>query len=350
MDLHTTYLGLTLRSPLVPSAATPLTSSLDHLRRLEDAGAGAIVLPSLFEEQLVQDSFELHHHLSHGRDSYPEALTYFPEPEAFRLGPEHYLDHIRTAKAALSIPIIASLNGYSPGGWVEYARSIQEAGADAIELNLYFVPSDPDISGLDIEQSFLTTLRAVKAEVSIPVAVKISPYFSSLANMAQRFDEAGADALVLFNRFMQPDIDPIELEVRPVPYLSSANDLRLPLRWIALLYGRLETDLAATGGVQHGADVVKLLMAGAKITQVCSVLLRHGLEHLRVLERELVAWLEAQEYNSVEELRGVMSQVHCPDPSAYERAQYLKTLQSFRVDAGHGLILDPPIHSGFLPS
>ncbi len=348
MDLRTTYLGLSLRSPLVPSAAAPLTSTLDHLRRLEDAGAGAIVLQSLFEEQLVHDSFELHHHLSHGRDSYPEALTYFPEPDSFRLGPEHYLDHIRSAKAALSIPIIASLNGYSPGGWVEYARNIQDAGADAIELNLYFVPSDPDISGLDIEQSFLTTVRAVKAEVTIPVAVKISPYFSSLANMARRFDEAGADGLVLFNRFMQPDIDPIELDVRPVPYLSSANDLRLPMRWIALLYGRIDADLAATGGVQHGVDAVKLLMAGARITQVCSALLRHGLDHLRTLEQELVAWMETQEYSSVEELRGTMSQIHCPDPSAYERAQYLKTLQSYRVDAGHGLMLDPPLHSGLV--
>jgi len=331
MDLTTRYLGLTLKSPLVPSAAAPLSDDLDNLRRLEDAGAAAIVLHSLFEEQLVREKFELHHHLEYGTESFAESLTYFPEPDTFHTGPELYLEHIRTAKATLSIPIIASLNGFSPGGWTEYAQLIQSAGADAIELNLYFVPTDPNISGSEIESMFIKTLEDVKAEVSIPVTVKISPYFSNLANMAKRLDEAGADGLALFNRFMQPDINPEHLEVEAVANLSSGGDLRLPLRWLAILYGRVQADLAATGGIQHGRDAIKLLMAGAKVTHVCSALLRHGIPYLTQLETEMKHWMEEYEYESIAQMQGSMSQQNSPNASAFERAQYVRAIESFYV-------------------
>lgn len=329
VDLTTTYLGLNLRSPLVPSAAAPLTEDLDNIKRLEDAGAAAIVLHSLFEEQLLREKFELHHHLTYGTESFAESLTYFPEPEAFHVGPELYLEHIRAAKASVQIPIIASLNGFSRGGWVEYARLMEEAGADAIELNIYYVPTNPDMPGSAVEQNYIDILREVKAEVSIPVAIKLSPYFSNMANMAKRLDEAGADALVLFNRFYQPDIDIDNLEVYPHLLLSSPQDLRLPMRWIAILYGRIRPDLASTSGVQKGHDALKLLMAGAKITQVCSVLLRHGIPHLQVLEQEMRHWMEENEYESIRQMQGSMSQINCPDESAFERAQYMKAIQTY---------------------
>lgn len=328
-DLTTTYLGLTLKSPLVPSAAAPLTEDIDNIRRLEDAGAGAIVLHSLFEEQLVREKFELHHHLEYGTESFAESLTYFPEAETYHVGPELYLEHIRAAKASTDIPIIASLNGFSAGGWVEYARLMQEAGADAIELNLYFVPTDPNVSGAEVEQVFIDTLREVEAEASIPIAVKLSPYFSNMANMAKRLDEAGAAGLVLFNRFMQPDIDPDELEVSVHANLSQHGDLLLPMRWIALLYGRIGADLASTGGVQHGRDVIKLLMAGARVTQVCSALLRHGIPYLGTLEQEIRQWMEEHEYDTISLMQGSMSQQNCADESAYERAQYVKAISSY---------------------
>ncbi|NJN62477.1 MAG: dihydroorotate dehydrogenase-like protein [Coleofasciculaceae cyanobacterium RL_1_1] len=331
MDLTTTYLGLNLKSPLVPSAAAPLSDDLDNLRHLEDAGAAAIVLHSLFEEQLVREKFELHHHLEYGTESFAESLTYFPEPDTFHTGPELYLEHIREAKAALSIPIIASLNGFSPGGWTEYAKLMEEAGADAIELNLYFVPTDPDVSGAAIETMFIETLRDVKYSVEIPVAVKLSPYFSNLANMAKRLDKAGADGLVLFNRFMQPDINPEELEVEAVANLSGGGDLRLPLRWIAILHDRVGADLAATGGIQHGRDVIKAVMAGAKVAQVCSALLRHGFPYLTKLEDEIRHWMEEYEYESIAQMHGSMSQANSPDASAFERAQYVRAIESFYV-------------------
>ncbi|WP_448561800.1 dihydroorotate dehydrogenase-like protein [Trichothermofontia sp.] len=338
VDLSTTYLGLNLRSPLVPSAAAPLTEDLDNIKRLEDAGAAAIVLHSLFEEQLLWEKFELHHHLTYGTESFAESLTYFPEPEEFHVGPELYLEHIRAAKASVQIPIIASLNGFSRGGWVEYARLMQAAGADAIELNVYYVPTSPDMPGSAVEQNYIDILREVKAEVSIPVAIKLSPYFSNMANMAKRLDEAGADALVLFNRFYQPDIDIDNLEVYPHLLLSSPQDLRLPMRWIAILYGRIRPDLAATSGVQKGHDTIKLLMAGAKITQVCSVLLRHGIPYLQVLEQEIRHWMEENEYASVRQMQGSMSQINCPDESAFERAQYMKAIQTYHPHWEHSLI------------
>ncbi|HEY9810735.1 MAG TPA: dihydroorotate dehydrogenase-like protein [Halomicronema sp.] len=330
MDLTTEYLGLKLRSPLVPSAAAPLTENIDNVRRMEDAGAGAVILHSLFEEQLIREKFELHHHLTHGTESYAEAITYFPEPELFHVSGEEYLEHIRTAKAAVNIPIIASLNGFTTGGWVEYANLMQQAGADAIELNIYYVPTDPNLSGAEVEQNYIDILREVKAEVNVPVAIKISPFFSNMANMAKRLDEAGANGLVLFNRFMQPDIDLENLEVSPHILLSTPQAMRLPMRWIAILYGKIGADLASTGGVQKGHDAIKMLMVGAKITQICSVLMRHGIEHLSVLEQEIKHWMEENEYESVNQMQGSMSQINCPDASAYERAQYMKGIQSYQ--------------------
>ncbi|MFZ1028773.1 MAG: dihydroorotate dehydrogenase-like protein [Limnoraphis robusta] len=332
MDITTTYLGLDLRSPLVPSAAAPLSEDLDNIKRLEDAGAGAVVLHSLFEEQLLREKFELHHHLEYGTESFAEALTYFPEPDEFHVGPELYLDHIQQAKQAVQIPIIASLNGFSSGGWVEYAKLIQDAGADAIELNIYYVPTDFNMSGAQVEQNYIDTLREVKAEVSIPVTVKLSPFFSNLANMAKQLDEAGADGLALFNRFLQPDINPEELEVEPGSILSHAQDLRLPMRWIAILYGRINADLAATSGVQRGRDALKLLMSGAKVTHVCSALLRHGIPYIQVMEQEMKHWMEDHEYESVKQMQGSMSQLHCEDKSAYERAQYMKAITSYQPE------------------
>jgi dihydroorotate dehydrogenase (fumarate) len=329
MDLSTTYLDLRLRTPLVPSAS-PLSEDLGNIRRMEDAGASAVVLHSLFEEQLRQDRVELHHHLTHGTHSFAESLTYFPEPEEFHVGPDGYLNHIRKAKEAVKIPIIASLNGSSPGGWTEYARMIQQAGADAVELNIYNIPTNMDQSASEIEQTYLDVLGAVTSAVSIPVAVKLSPFFTNLANVARRLDDAGADGLVLFNRFYQPDIDLQTLDVRPNLLLSTPQALRLPMRWIAILYGRIAANLAATGGIHHAEDVIKMLLVGARITMLCSVLLQKGIEHLRVLERGIREWLQEREYESVEQMRGSMSQLHSADPSAFERAQYVRALQTYR--------------------
>ncbi len=329
MNLTTTYLGLTLRSPLVPSAS-PLSEDLDNIKRMEDAGAGAVVLYSLFEEQLARERHELFHHLTYGTNSFPEALTFFPEAGEFHLGPEGYLDHIRAAKEAVDIPIIASLNGSSTGGWTDYAHRMEQAGADALELNIYYIPTDMALTGAQVEQTYLDILHAVKSTVRIPVAVKLSPYFSNMAFMARRLDETGADGLVLFNRFYQPDIDLDELEVRPRVLLSTPQALRLPLTWIGILYGRVHADLAGTSGVHSADDVIKLLMVGARVTMMCSALLRNGIGYLRVVEHELRAWLEQHEYESVAQLQGSMSQEHSPDPSAFERVQYIRALQSIR--------------------
>ncbi len=332
MDLTTTYLGMKLRTPLVPSAS-PLSEEIDSIKRMEDAGASAVVLSSLFEEQILLDRYELHHHLTHGTDSFAEALTYIPEPpelEDIRLGAEDYLERIRKAKEAVSVPIIASLNGVSIGGWTDYANLIQEAGADALELNIYYIPTDPTLTGAEVEQTYLNILTMVKSLVTIPVAVKLSPFFSNMANMARRLDEAGADALVLFNRFYQPDIDLDNLVVRPNVILSTPQALRLPLRWIAILYGRVRADLAATSGIHTAQDVIKMLMAGANITMLCSVLLRHGVNHIRLIEQGLRQWMEEREYESVGQMRGSMSQLHCENPGEFERAQYIRALHSFK--------------------
>jgi dihydroorotate dehydrogenase (fumarate) len=331
MDLTTEYLGLKLRTPLVVSACGPLSEDIDSIRRAEDAGAAAIVLYSLFEEQLRLETRELNHHLTHGTESFPEALTYFPEPTQFHLGPEGYLNHIRKATQAVGIPVIASLNGTSLGGWVEFAQKIEHAGADALELNVYYIPTDTGLPGAEVEKTYVEILKAVKAVVSIPVAVKLSARFSNIANMVKRLDDAGADGFVLFNRFYQPDIDLEALEVKPRVLLSTPHAMRLPLRWIAILFGRIEADLAATSGIHTGQDVLKMLMVGAKATMLCSVLLKHGVERIGLIEQELKQWLEEHEYESVRQLRGSMSQAHCPDPSAFERAQYMRALTGYRV-------------------
>jgi dihydroorotate dehydrogenase (fumarate) len=329
MDLTTNYMGLQLRSPLVP-AASPLSENIDNIKRMEDAGAGAVVMHSLFEEQLRLEQHELHHHLTYGTESFAEALTYFPEPSSFRVGPETYLDHVRKAKEAVKIPIVASLNGIDVGSWISYAHEIEQAGADALELNVYYVPTDVNMTGEQIEQTYIDILQAVKAKTTMPVAVKLSPYFTNTAHMAKRLDEAGADALVLFNRFYQPDINLETLEVEPNVLLSTPQSMRLPLRWIAILYGRIEANLAATSGIHHGQDVVKMLMAGADITMLCSVLLRHGIDHIGKIEEELLKWMEEQEYESITQLKGSMSQQHCPNPSEFERAQYMRSLQTYQ--------------------
>jgi len=329
IDLSTTYLGLKLRTPLVASAS-PLSQEIDGIRRLEDAGASAVVLYSLFEEQLRREQAELEHRLTAGTHSFAEATTFLPQPDDFRLGPEGYLKHIDRAKKAVTIPIIASLNGSSVGGWTQYAKQIEGAGADALECNIYFLATDPEISSSEVEQRYIDIVAAVKSVVSIPVAVKISPFFSNMANMAKRLDTAAADALVLFNRFYQPDINIEDLEIEPNVLLSTPQALRLPLTWIGILYGRIRANLAATSGVHGHEDVIKLLMVGADVTMLCSTLLRNGIVHIRHIERELVDWMQEHGYSSVQQMKGSMSQVRCADPAAFERAQYMKAVKSIQ--------------------
>src|SRR6202521_1802632 len=329
IDLRTTYLGLRLRTPLVASAS-PLSQELDGIRHLEDAGASAVVLYSLFEEQLRQESFELEHHLAEGTNSFAEAASFFPQPDEFRLGPEGYLNHIHRAKRAVSVPIIASLNGATLGGWAEDAKQIEQPGADAIECNIYFIPTTLDIAGSDIEKTYIDILREVTISVHIPVAIKVSPFFSNMANMAKRFDEAGANGLVLFNRFYQPDINLDELEIQPNVLLSTPQALRLPLTWIGILYGRIRASLAATSGVHGPEDVIKLLMVGADVTMLCSTLLRNGIGHLRHIEHGFREWMEDHEYESVQQMQGSMSQIRCPDPGAFERAQYMRAVKGLQ--------------------
>jgi dihydroorotate dehydrogenase (fumarate) len=288
------------------------------------------VLYSLFEEQLRLERHELEHHLTAGTESFPEALTYFPEPLQFSLGPEEYLKHVARAKETVDIPIIASLNGSTAGGWTDFAHKLQQAGADALELNIYYIPSGVRLSGAEVEKTYVDIVKAVKGVVSIPVAVKLSPFFSNMANMAKQLDDAGADALVLFNRFYQPDIDLEELEVKPSVILSTPHALRLPMRWIAILFGQIDADLAATSGIHHAPDVLKMLMAGADVTMLCSTLLAHGIEHIRVIENEMGVWMEEHWYESVRQLKGSLSQMRCPDPSAFERAQYMRALTTYK--------------------
>ena len=329
IDLSTQYLGLNLRTPLVPSAS-PLSQEVSSLRRLEDAGASAVVLYSLFEEQLRQESLELDHHLNEGTNSFAESLTFFPQPSEFRMGPDGYLDLIRKAKEAVKIPIIASLNGTTVGGWTQYAHQIQHAGADALECNIYYIPTDPHLSSAQVEQTYIEIVNSVKSAVTIPVAVKLSPFFSNMANMAARLDAAGANGLVLFNRFYQPDIDLDELEIKPNVLLSGPQALRLPLTWIGILYGRVKASLAATSGIHESQDVIKLLMVGASVTMLCSSLLRNGINHIRTLEQGLKEWMEKHEYESVKQMQGSMSQLRCPDPGAFERAQYMRAVKGIQ--------------------
>jgi dihydroorotate dehydrogenase (fumarate) len=330
MNLKTEYLGLKLRTPLVPSAS-PLSESLDDIKRMEDAGAAAIVLHSLFEEYITFEHHQLHHHFTYGTESYAEALTYWPEMTVLSVGPESYLDEIAAAKEATKIPIIASLNGSTLGGWTDYARRIEEAGADALELNIYWIPTDPELTGTQVESRYRQIVAQVKERISIPIAVKLSPFFSNVANLAKVLANAGAKGLVLFNRFYQPDIDLESLDVTPNILLSTPMAMRLPLRWIAILHGRINVDLAATSGVHRATDVVKLLLAGADVTMLCSVLLRYGIDHLAVIERGLEEWLEKHECESVAQLKGSMSQMKSANPTAFERAQYIRGLTSWRT-------------------
>ena len=326
MDLTTRYLGMQLRTPLVASAS-PLSHEISGIRSLEDAGASAVVLYSLFEEQLHKEALELELHLNAGTESFAESLTYFPHTSEFHTGPDEYLEHIRKAKSAVDIPIIASLNGATLGGWTKYAKQVEQAGADAIECNLYSIPTNTEILGSDIENAYLDIVRQVKLAVHIPVAAKLSPFFSNLANAAKRLDQMGTDGLVLFNRFYQPDIDLEELEIKPNVLLSTPQDLRLPLTWIGILFGRIRASLAATSGVHGPEDVIKLLMVGADVTMMCSALLRYGIAHLRLVEVGMRKWMEEHEYESVQQMQGSMSQQRCADPGAFERSQYMRAVK-----------------------
>lgn len=329
MDLSTTYLGLELKNPIIPSAG-PLSRSLDSMKRLEAAGASAIVMYSLFEEQIAHETAEMYHYLSYGTESFAEALTYFPELQQYNLGPEEYVEFIHRAKSELHIPVIGSLNGISVGGWIKYAKKIQEAGADALELNIYYIPTDPELRGIDVEDRYLEVLYAVKETVTIPVAVKLSPFFSSMAHMSRRLDRAGANGLVLFNRFYQPDIVLDSLEVTPNVILSTPHALRLPMRWIAILSGNVKANLAATGGIHTAEDVLKMLMVGADVTMMCSALLKNGPEHITAVLEGMERWMTEHEYISVQQLKGSMSQRSIADPSAFERANYMKALHSYK--------------------
>jgi len=329
-ELKTTYLGLTLDCPVVVSS-NPLCEEVDNIRRMEEAGAGAVVLHSLFEEQIAAENEVLDYFVNQAGESYAEALSYFPSMEGYNHGPEGYLEHIRKAKAAVDIPIIASLNGVSTGGWIRYARLIEEAGADALELNLYYLPTHPSQTSAQVEEMYLTLVRDVVRSVRIPVAVKITPYFSALANMAHRLAEAGARGLVLFNRFYQPDIDLEALEVAPRLYLSRPEELLERLRWTAILSPHLGADLAITGGVHSAEDVLKAMMVGAKVAYMASAVLRHGIEHVARVRSDLLTWMEEREYQSIEQMQGSMSQRRVAEPGAYERANYMTVLQSFRI-------------------
>jgi dihydroorotate dehydrogenase (fumarate) len=329
-DLTTTYLGLQLRNPLVASAS-PLSKKVSTVRRLEDAGA-AIVMYSLFEEQITHESYELDHYLSRGTDTYAESLSYFPDLEHYNIGPEPYLEHLYRVKQAVSIPVIGSLNGISSGGWIEYAHKIEQAGADALELNIYYLPTDPDVSGAELEEAYVQLVRDVRATVKIPIALKLSPFFTALPHIAKRFVAAGANGLVLFNRFYQPDFDLEELEVVPNLELSNSHELRLPLRWIALLSGRIQADLALTSGVHTAQDVLKAMMAGASVAMMTSTLLANGIGRLMHILTDMQEWMTEHEYESIAVMKGSMSQRAVAEPAAFERANYMKALNSFDND------------------
>jgi len=332
IDLSTDYLGLKLRNPLVASAS-PLSREIGNLRQMEDAGAAAIVLHSLFEEQINLESQELDRFLSHGTDVSAEALNMFPDMRSYNIGPDAYLEHIRRAKAAVNLPIIASLNGVSTGGWTRYAKAMEQAGADALELNIYYLATDPAMTGAQVEQMYCELVLSVKKSVGIPVAVKLGPFFSSMANMAKQLDAAGADALVMFNRFYQPDFDLENLEVVPTLILSRSNELRLRLHWVAILFGRIRAQMAITGGVHTAEDVLKCMMAGARIAMMTSALLENGPGYFRPLLNLLRDWMEQHEYESVRQMQGSMSQRSVRQPAAFERANYMKVLSSYTVEA-----------------
>jgi len=328
VDLRTRYLGLELRNPVV-AAASPMTSSIDRLKRLEGAGVAAVVLPSLFEEQIEHEEMATHNLMLSGTELSPEAHGFFPEMQDYKTGPDNYLKMVDEAKRALSVPVIPSLNGHTPGGWTQIARQLEQAGADAIELNIYFLATGLDDTSTEIEKRYTDLVASVSSMVTIPLAVKVSPYFSAMANMAARLADAGASGLVLFNRFLQPDILLEELEVSPHLVLSTSDELRLALRWIAILRGRIRASLAATGGAHTPDDVLKLLLAGADCVMVASSLLRKGPKHVATLVSSVEKWMAEREYVSVQQMKGSLSQHACPDPAAFERANYMKALTSY---------------------
>lgn len=329
MDLSTTYMGMKLKNPIVPSAS-PLSKDIGNIRRMEDAGASAVVMYSLFEEQITHESMELYYHMTHGTESFSEALSYFVDLQKYNHGPEEYLEHLRRARAAVNIPVIASLNGASNNGWLQYAKQIQETGVDGIELNMYYVAADITETTEHLEERYLQTVRSVK-NLKIPVAVKLSPFFTSMSHMAKRLDDLGVNALVLFNRFYQPDIDLEKLEVIPNVMLSTPQSMRLPLRWVAILHGRIKASLAATGGIHTHEDVLKMLMAGANVTMVCSTLLQNGIGRISEILRGMETWMKEHEYESVEQMLGSMSQKSVADPAAFERANYMKALSTYTL-------------------
>lgn len=328
VDLSTTYLGLKLRNPIVASSS-PLTQKPETAVELEAAGVSAIIMNSLFEEQIIHESLKLHNDLIRGTESYAEALTYLPDYGQYSIGPEIYLNTLSKMKQAVNIPVLGSLNGVSTGGWIDYALKIQDAGADALELNIYYLATDPDLTAGELEDTYVTLVGDIRKQVSIPIAVKLSPFFTALPNFARRLSEAGADGLVLFNRFYQPDFDLDELEVVPNLVLSSSQEMRLPLRWIAILYGRVPIDFAMTGGVHTGTDVLKAAMAGASVTNIASEFLQKGIERVPELLNEISTWMEEHEYVSINQMKGSMSQKAVAEPAAFERANYMKVLSSY---------------------
>ena len=328
IDLSTNYLGLKLRNPIVVSAS-PLTEKLENFARLEDAGASAIVMYSLMEEQIEAESENIDNALEYGANSYAEATSYLPDMQKYHVGPDRYLELLHKGKQSVRIPVIASLNGRSPGGWVRYAELMEQAGADALELNIFDVASDPDVSASDLETRYCNIVRAIRKNVRIPIAVKLGPYFTSCANFAKRLSDAGADGIVIFNRFYQPDFDLEEMEVTPNLVLSSPHELRLRLHWAAILYHQVETYIAITGGVHDSSDVLKCMMAGAHVTMMTSALLRYGIEHIGVVLAGIESWMDEHEYLSIRQMRGAMSMVNIENPSAFLRGNYLKTLGSY---------------------
>lgn len=331
VNLSTRYLGLTLKNPIV-AGASPLTKNVASIQKLDEAQVGAIVVSSLFEEQIEMESQQLDHFLTYGTQSFGEALSYLPEKQNYHVDAQEHLEIIEKAKKMISVPLIASLNGMSDGGWTEYARRMEDAGADALELNVYFLPTNPDVPGVVIEQKYLDILKSVKAKVRIPVSIKIGPYFSSIAHMSKRLVEAGADGLVFFNRFYQPDIDLEKLEVVPNVVLSRPYAFRTPLRWVAVLYGRLQTDFAITSGVHTHEDVLKAMMAGAQVVEIAAEFLQQGMGRVKEMLTGMTKWMEENEYVSIAQMLGSMSQKNAPDPMAFERSQYMKALQSYNAD------------------
>ncbi len=332
VDLTTDYLGMELEHPLVVSACQPLTEDRDHVEQLEQAGASAVVLHSLFEEQVVEESLALDHYLDYGSESFAEATRYFPDMDTYNVGPDAYLNLVEDGKEATDIPIIGSLNGVTESGWIEYARKIESAGADALELNVYYIPTDPEQDGREVEEKYVDILSAVNEDIDIPLALKVGPFFSSIPSIADRFEEVGADALVLFNRFYQPDFNIKELEVEPELQLSRSYDMRLPLRWVAILYEKIDVDFAITSGVHTYRDVLKAMMAGANISMMASELLQNGVRRLSDIRTNLVDWMEENEYESIRQMQGSMAQVNLPESDAIERTNYTRTIHSYRPE------------------